>query len=187
MRLSRVSAWVMAALVLTCLSGLSGLAGGAGGQGVSEQGNPWVRVSLGKVTVQAEAVRTPERLYQGLSYRRELPEGRGMLFLHGGKGGAELLHAGDAHPPGPHLDQRRPGGGCHPERAPDLPGGTGLPDGGGAGPGSARRVCRPARDQDGGPGEVALRGLIDGIAAGAGQCSPATGGNAGMRIDGHKQ
>ncbi len=85
MRLSRVSAWVMAALVLTCLSGLAGLAGGAGGQGVSEQGNPWVRVSLGKVTVQAEAVRTPERLYQGLSYRRELPEGRGMLFFMPGK------------------------------------------------------------------------------------------------------
>ena len=78
MRLSRMSVWVMAALLM---AGLFGLAGGAGGQEVSEQGNPWVRVSLGKVTVQAEAVRTPERLYLGLSYRKELPEGRGMLFF----------------------------------------------------------------------------------------------------------
>ena len=76
MRFSRnLSAWGMAALLLTALFG------GAGGQEVSEQGNPWVRVSLGKVTVQAEAVRTPERLYLGLSYRSELPEGRGMLFF----------------------------------------------------------------------------------------------------------
>ncbi len=81
MRLGRnLSAWVMAALLLAALR-LAGEAGGAGGQEVSEQGNPWVRVSLGKVTVQAEAVRTPERLYLGLSYRKELPEGRGMLFF----------------------------------------------------------------------------------------------------------
>ena len=79
MRFSRnLRAWGMAALLLTALSGG---AGGAGGQEVSEQGNPWVRVSLGKVTVQAEAVRTPERLYLGLSNRSELPEGRGMLFF----------------------------------------------------------------------------------------------------------
>ena len=75
MRLSRMSTGVMVALLMAVF------AGGAGGQEVSEQGNPWVRVSLGKVTVQAEAVRTPERLYLGLSYRRELPEGRGMLFF----------------------------------------------------------------------------------------------------------
>jgi uncharacterized protein len=79
MRLSRVGAWVMAALLLTALAGL------AGDQAVSEQGNPWIWVSLGKVTVQAEAVRTPERLYLGLSYRRELPEGRGMFFFMPGK------------------------------------------------------------------------------------------------------
>jgi uncharacterized membrane protein (UPF0127 family) len=79
MRFSRnLRAWGMAALLLTALSGL---AGGAGGQEVSEQGNPWVRVSLGQVTVQAEAVRTPERLYLGLSNRSELPEGRGMFFF----------------------------------------------------------------------------------------------------------
>ena len=60
---------------------LAALAGLAAGQEVSEHGNPWVRVTVGKVTVQAEAVRTPERLYLGLSYRTDLPEGRGMLFF----------------------------------------------------------------------------------------------------------
>jgi len=76
MRVSRhLSAWVMAGLLLAALSGL------AGGQEVSEHGNPWVWVTVGKATVQAEAVRTPERLYLGLSYRSELPEGRGMLFF----------------------------------------------------------------------------------------------------------
>jgi uncharacterized membrane protein (UPF0127 family) len=69
---------VIAGLLLAAIAGLAGL---AGGQEVSEHGNPWVRVSLGKITVQAEAVRTPERLYLGLSYRKELPEGRGMLFF----------------------------------------------------------------------------------------------------------
>ena len=69
---------VIAGLLLATIAGLAGL---AGGQEVSEHGNPWVRVSLGKITVQAEAVRTPERLFLGLSYRKELPEGRGMLFF----------------------------------------------------------------------------------------------------------
>ena len=63
------------------LAVLAGLAGQAAGQEVSEHGNPWVRVTVGKVAVQAEAVRTPERLYLGLSYRTQLPEGRGMLFF----------------------------------------------------------------------------------------------------------
>jgi uncharacterized membrane protein (UPF0127 family) len=58
-----------------------GLPAWALGQEVSEYGNPWLRVTVGPVTVQAEAVRTPERLYQGLSHRRELPAGRGMLFF----------------------------------------------------------------------------------------------------------
>ena len=79
MRVSRnLSAWMIGGLLL---GALSGPAGGAGKQEVSEHGNPWVRVSVGKVTVKAEAVRTPERLYLGLSERSELPEGRGMLFF----------------------------------------------------------------------------------------------------------
>jgi uncharacterized membrane protein (UPF0127 family) len=83
MRVSRnLSAWVLTGLLLTALTGLAEV---AGGQEVSEHGNPWVRVSLGKVTVQAEAVRSPERIYLGLSYRSELPEGRGMLFFMPGK------------------------------------------------------------------------------------------------------
>ena len=72
---------VIAGLLLAAMAAIAGLAGPAGGQEVSEQGNPWVRVSLGKITVEAEAVMTPERLYLGLSYRKELPEGRGMLFF----------------------------------------------------------------------------------------------------------
>jgi uncharacterized membrane protein (UPF0127 family) len=73
--------WVLAGLLLAGLSGFAGSAGRAGGQEVSEHGNPWVWVRLGKVTVQAEAVRTPERIYLGLSDREALPEGRGMLFF----------------------------------------------------------------------------------------------------------
>ena len=82
MRVSRnLSAWVMAGLLLAALAGPAGGEGGARGQEISEHGNPWVRVTVGKVVVQAEAVWTPERLYLGLSGRRELPEGRGMLFF----------------------------------------------------------------------------------------------------------
>jgi hypothetical protein len=82
MRINRnLSARVSAGLLLAALAAIAGLAGQAGGQEVSEHGNPWVRVTVGKVTVQAEAVRTPERLYLGLSYRTDLPEGRGMLFF----------------------------------------------------------------------------------------------------------
>ena len=163
MRVSRnQSARVIAGLLLAALLGLTGL---AEGQEVSEHGNPWVRVTIGKVTVQAEAVRTPERLYLGLSNRSELPEGRGMLFFMPATGGADLLHAGDAPSPGLHLDQRRAGGGTNPERAPDLPGRPDLADPGEPGPGGARRICRPARDQGGGPGAVAVRGLMAGIGA----------------------
>ena len=81
MRVSRnLSAWLMAGLLLATLAGPAG-GEGDGGQEISEHGNPWVRVTVGKVTVKAEAVRTPERLYLGLSNRSELPEGRGMLFF----------------------------------------------------------------------------------------------------------
>ena len=82
MRISRnLSVWVMAGLLLAALAGPAGGQGGDGRPDVSEHGNPWVRVTVGKVTVKAEVVRTPERLYLGLSYRNELPEGHGMLFL----------------------------------------------------------------------------------------------------------
>jgi uncharacterized protein len=69
---------VLVGVLLTALLAVAGL---TGGQEVSEQGNPWVWVSIGKVKVKAETVSTPEKLYQGLSQRRELAEGRGMLFL----------------------------------------------------------------------------------------------------------
>jgi uncharacterized membrane protein (UPF0127 family) len=82
MRVSpNLSAWVMAGLLLAGLAGPAAGERGAGGQEVSEHGNPWVRVTVGKVVVQAEAVWTPERLYLGLSGRRELPESWGMLFF----------------------------------------------------------------------------------------------------------
>jgi uncharacterized protein len=50
-------------------------------QEVSGSGNPWVRVTIGKVQVQAEVVRSPDRLYLGLSHRLNLPDGQGMLFF----------------------------------------------------------------------------------------------------------
>jgi uncharacterized protein len=76
MRAGRIRTWgVVAGLLLAALFGR------AGGQETSEYGNPWVWVRVGQVTVQAEAVRTPAQLYRGLSHRRELPAGRGMLFF----------------------------------------------------------------------------------------------------------
>ena len=79
MTASRImKAQAMLGMVLALLLGLAGL---VAGQDVSPPGNPWLWVSLGKVKVKAEAVHTPEGLYLGLSYRRELPEGRGMLFF----------------------------------------------------------------------------------------------------------
>jgi uncharacterized membrane protein (UPF0127 family) len=52
----------------------------ARGQELSEHGNPLTTVSIGKATVKAEVVATPDKLYRGLSFRKGLPEGRGMLF-----------------------------------------------------------------------------------------------------------
>ena len=79
MRIHRkLSAWVRAGLFLPAMAAL---AGPAAGQEISEHGNPWLKVTVGQVTVQAEAVRTPERIYLGLGYRTDLPEGRGMLFF----------------------------------------------------------------------------------------------------------
>lgn len=82
MRVNRnLSAWLLAGLFLAALAGPARGQGGDRRQDVSEYGNPWVRVTVGQVKVEAEAVRTPERLYLGLSHRSELPEGRGMLFF----------------------------------------------------------------------------------------------------------
>lgn len=48
---------------------------------LSEYGNPFTWVSIGKARVKAEVVGTPEKLYLGLGQRAGLPEGRGMLFV----------------------------------------------------------------------------------------------------------
>ena len=48
---------------------------------VSEYGNPFAWVTVGQVGVKAEVVRSPGKVYLGLGHRRELPEGRGMLFI----------------------------------------------------------------------------------------------------------
>ncbi len=53
---------------------------GAGTE-LSEYGNPFTWVTIGKTKVKAEVVFTPEKLYLGLGQRPELPEGRGLLFL----------------------------------------------------------------------------------------------------------
>ena len=68
-------------VILTVWLGLLLLSGPAGGEERSEYGNPFLWVTVGQVKVRAEAVRTPEKLYRGLGYRKELPAGRGMLFL----------------------------------------------------------------------------------------------------------
>jgi uncharacterized membrane protein (UPF0127 family) len=73
-----IKAQVLLGVILAVLLGITGL---AGGQDVAAQGNPWLWVTLGKVKVKAEVVNTPERLHLGLSYRRNLPEGQGMLFF----------------------------------------------------------------------------------------------------------
>jgi uncharacterized membrane protein (UPF0127 family) len=68
-------------LALAALAMLLGCASQGWGEERSEYGNPFLWVSVGQVRVKAEVVSTPERLYRGLGYRRELPQGRGMLFM----------------------------------------------------------------------------------------------------------
>lgn len=51
------------------------------GENLSPSGNPYTWVKVGPVRVQAEVVSSPEKLYQGLSGRPDLPAGRGMLFV----------------------------------------------------------------------------------------------------------
>ena len=57
------------------------LAGPLAAEELSEYGNPFQWVTVGKVAVQAEVVKSPGKLFLGLGYRKELPEGRGMLFF----------------------------------------------------------------------------------------------------------
>lgn len=51
------------------------------GEELSEYGNPFTWVTIGQVAVQAEVVKTPDKIFRGLGYRQNLPEGRGMLFV----------------------------------------------------------------------------------------------------------
>jgi uncharacterized membrane protein (UPF0127 family) len=51
------------------------------GQEFSDAGNLLTRLAIGNVPVTAEVVSTPQKLYLGLGHRKELPEGKGMLFL----------------------------------------------------------------------------------------------------------
>jgi hypothetical protein len=69
---------MLAALLLAALLAWTASAAGAD---LSEYGNPYLWVSVGQVKIKAEAVRTPAKLYLGLSHRPNLPAGRGMLFF----------------------------------------------------------------------------------------------------------
>lgn len=68
-----LSGVVLAALMLATVS--------APGAELSEYGNPIVPVGVKGVTVLAEVVASPQKLYRGLSHRDGLPPGRGMLFI----------------------------------------------------------------------------------------------------------
>ena len=57
------------------------LSGQVSGQEFSPYGNSLARLTIKEVTVVAEVVSSPQKLYLGLSHRKELPEGSGMLFL----------------------------------------------------------------------------------------------------------
>lgn len=69
------------ALFLLAVLTASFLGGQVLGQEFSQYGNPLIQMTIKEVTVVAEVVSTPPKLYQGLSHRKELPEGKGMLFL----------------------------------------------------------------------------------------------------------
>jgi len=68
-------------LILAAFLAAGLLSGPARPQEVSEYGNPLTRLTVKGVPVLAEVVRTPEKLYLGLSFRPGLAAGRGMLFL----------------------------------------------------------------------------------------------------------
>lgn len=71
----RLALWVLTGIFFLIL------AIAAGAEERSEYGNPFAWVTIGQVKVKAEVVREPQKLYLGLSHRKELPEGRGMLFV----------------------------------------------------------------------------------------------------------
>lgn len=68
-------------LVLGSLVSPAALPAGENPAELSEYGNPFTWVTIGKVKVQAEVVSSMEKMYLGLGKRPELPEGRGMLFI----------------------------------------------------------------------------------------------------------
>ena len=70
-------------LLILVFSTATLLAGPVLGQDYSEYGNPLTRITIKDIPVVAEMVSTPQKLYLGLSHRKGLQEGRGMLFLMG--------------------------------------------------------------------------------------------------------
>lgn len=76
MKLHRVSAGIILAIFL-----IFGVEAVAISGKVSEYGNPLIPVTIKGVTVNAEVVASPAKLYLGLGYRQALPAGRGMLFI----------------------------------------------------------------------------------------------------------
>ena len=71
-------------LLVLLLGGLvlpAALAAGEKPAELSEYDNPFTWVTIGKVKVKAEVVKSMEKVYLGLGKRPELPEGRGMLFV----------------------------------------------------------------------------------------------------------
>jgi len=70
-----------AGLLLVLLWGLSFSLPLSAGEEISEYGNTFQWVTVGLVAVKAEVVKSPAKLYLGLGNRKELPEGRGMLFF----------------------------------------------------------------------------------------------------------
>ena len=57
------------------------VSGAVAAEELSEYGNPFTWVTVGQAPVKAEVVKTPDKIFTGLGYRKNLPEGRGMLFI----------------------------------------------------------------------------------------------------------
>jgi len=74
-------AFILPILILGALVLPAALSAGEKLPEVSEYGNPFTWVTIGKVKVKAEVVSSMEKMYLGLGKRSELPEGRGMLFV----------------------------------------------------------------------------------------------------------